>query len=385
MGTITKRTNPSGSVVYRALVRVKKAGYPDFSESRTFSKRALAVEWVKRRESEIEQNPDILFGDVDKSVRPTLRDAVVRYLDEAQKFSGTKRLGLLFLSNFELGKVRLNRLRREHFSEHILMRRKGISDLGIAPIAASTALQELQYIRTVLKYAHLVWGMRDVTWLELDMAVMGLREARIVAKSSRRNRLPTSDELQLLTTYFYQKWSDPLHRNSVPMHLIMWFAIYTCRRQDEIGRLLLADFRRDVGEWLVRDVKRPQGSEGNHKVFTVRDNALPVIDALLMPDVRRRMAAIARDTDGVAPIKAASIGGSFALACKMLGIDDLRFHDLRHEGATRLAEDGLNIPNIQQVTLHESWNSLQRYVNLRRRVERLDFADAMMVARGDIG
>ena len=51
---------------------------------------------------------------------------------------------------------------------------------------------------------------------------------------------------------------------------------------------------------------------------------------------------------------------------KMLDIEDLRFHDLRHEGATRLAENGLTISQLQQ-QLHESWSSLERYVQIRRR------------------
>lgn len=33
-------------------------------------------------------------------------------------------------------------------------------------------------------------------------------------------------------------------------------------------------------------------------------------------------------------------------------------------GATRLAEERMSIPQIQQYTLHDSWGSLQRYVNL---------------------
>ena len=55
--------------------------------------------------------------------------------------------------------------------------------------------------------------------------------------------------------------------------------------------------------------------------------------------------------------------------------------DLRHEGITRLAEDGLTIPQIQQVSLHESWESLRRYVNLSHREDRLDFVEAIKVAK----
>ncbi len=48
----------------------------------------------------------------------------------------------------------------------------------------------------------------------------------------------------------------------------------------------------------------------------------------------------------------------------LLEIEDLHFHDFRHEAATRLAEQGLTIPQIQQYTFHDDWNSLKRYVNL---------------------
>jgi integrase len=51
----------------------------------------------------------------------------------------------------------------------------------------------------------------------------------------------------------------------------------------------------------------------------------------------------------------------------MLGIEDLHFHDLRHEGCTRLAEQSFTIPEIQKVSLHDSWGSLQRYVSVKSR------------------
>lgn len=66
----------------------------------------------------------------------------------------------------------------------------------------------------------------------------------------------------------------------------------------------------------------------------------------------------------------------------MCGLNGLRFHDLRHEALTRYAEDGLTIPQLQQISLHESWESLRRYVNFHHRDGRLDFAEAMLVAKG---
>lgn len=46
-------------------------------------------------------------------------------------------------------------------------------------------------------------------------------------------------------------------------------------------------------------------------------------------------------------------------------MEDLCFHDLRHEATSRLFEQGYDIPEVAAVTLHESRNELKRYTQLR--------------------
>lgn len=41
-------------------------------------------------------------------------------------------------------------------------------------------------------------------------------------------------------------------------------------------------------------------------------------------------------------------------ACRLRGLQDLRFHDLRHEATSRLFERGYDIPEVARFTLHES-------------------------------
>lgn len=41
-------------------------------------------------------------------------------------------------------------------------------------------------------------------------------------------------------------------------------------------------------------------------------------------------------------------------ACKILGIDDLHFHDLRHDGVSRLFEMGKTIPQAASVSGHRT-------------------------------
>lgn len=370
MGTIVKRENAKGEPRFRAQIQIRKNG-TTHSESRTFSKKTLAQEWIKRREAEIERDPSILTVAPEKHSM-TLANALERYLAEVEGFGRSKRMGLKFMTDWPIGSVPLNQLTRQHYSEHTMMRRNGWPLIGAAPCAASTASQDLQYIKTVLSHADLVWGEK-VDMFELEQAMKGLRNARMIAKSKTRDRLPTNDELQLLTAYFLRVWK---RKNAgYPMHLIMWFAIYSCRRQSEITNLYMSDFNRDQNLWLVRDLKNPNGSEGNHKYAAISPECMQLIDAALGEHERMGSSgALLFELDSK------TVGGKFTEACKMLGIEDLHFHDLRHEGATRLAEAGLTIPQIQQYTLHDTWGSLERYASSRpRQGQRLHFSEAMAV------
>lgn len=380
MGTITKRTNPSGDVVYRAQVRIKKEGYPPLSESRTFSKKALATEWIKRREAELELHPELLFNRKKKGLCPTLGEAIKRYADEVStEYNKSKFRTLSYILSFEIAGQRLDRLRREDFTAFAFTRQRGRPEIGAEPVQPSTINSDLQYIRSLLKHAHFVWGL-PVSWGEIDIALEGLRRARVVGKSNKRTRLPTSEELQKLTNYFYFVWRrKSANTAKIPMHLIIWFALYSCRRLSEIGRLRWSELDLAARQWMVRDVKNPRGSKGNDKLFEVREELLPVLEALRAPEIRQRM-----DGDDdllLAGYKYKSISTLFTNACRALLIQNLHFHDLRHEGATRLAEDGLSIPLMQQVTLHGDWESMRIYTNLRKRSSRLDFAEALAAAK----
>lgn len=67
------------------------------------------------------------------------------------------------------------------------------------------------------------------------------------------------------------------------------------------------------------------------------------------------------------PYNAKSVSASFTRACPMLGIQDLHFHDLRHEGVSRLFEMDWDIPRVSSVSGHRDWNSLRRYTHMRGR------------------
>ena len=370
MGTITQRKLVDGSIRYRAEIRINRKDLPIYKESKTFGSKKVAAIWLAKREAEIEENPEILFGQEDV-IDLTLSNAISKYLAEVgAEYGRTKTYSLKLIQKFPIARHVITKIKSTHIAEHVALRKKGIEDLGLDPVASSTLQHELLHIRGVLSHAAVMWDI-DIDLNAFDKATAQLRKTRQISSSQKRDRLPTNDELMALTKYFVQKWRNPNY--SYPMHLIIWFAIYSCRREAEITRMKLIDFDRHNNSWKIRDLKNPTGSKGNHKEFNVLPECKKIIELLLETEVRARMLKRGYGDEYLIPLSPKTIGGEFRKACKLLGIDDLRFHDLRHDGCTRLAEQGFTIPQIQQVSLHDSWGSLERYVSVKRRKETLSF------------
>lgn len=368
MGTITQRKLVDGSIRYRAEIRINRKDLPIYKESKTFGSKKVAANWLAKREAEIEENPEILFGQEDV-IDLTLSNAISKYLAEVgAEYGRTKTYSLKLIQKFSIARHVITKIKSTHIAEHVALRKKGIEDLGLDPVASSTLQHELLHIRGVLSHAAVMWDI-DIDLNAFDKATAQLRKTRQISSSQKRDRLPTNDELMALTKYFVQKWRNPNY--SYPMHLIIWFAIYSCRREAEITRMKLIDFDRYNNSWKIRDLKSPTGSKGNHKEFNVLPECKKIIELLLETEVRARMLKRGYGDEYLIPLSPKTIGGEFRKACKLLGIDDLRFHDLRHDGCTRLAEQGFTIPQIQQVSLHDSWGSLERYVSVKRRKETL--------------
>ena len=374
MGTISQRKLADGTIRFRAEIRISRKGLANFKESKTFNSMRLAQKWLAMREEEIEENPEILLGRSDVT-NITLANAIEKYLDEVgNEYGRTKTYCLRLIQKFPIAQYIITKIRPADISEHVALRKGGYAKLDLKPIATSTLQHELLHIRGVLSHASVMWDV-NVDLAGFDKATAQLRKTRQISSSGKRDRLPTTAELKKLTEYFYRKWQKPVY--SYPMHLIMWFAIFSCRRESEITEMLLADYDEDNEVWKVRDLKNPNGSKGNHKEFNVLEPCRKMIELLQVKSTRKRMLNRGYDKDLLIPLSPKTIGGEFRNACKILGIEDLRFHDLRHEGCTRLAEQGFTIPQIQQVSLHDSWGSLERYVSVKKRKKTIELDEVL--------
>lgn len=338
---LEKRKNKDGSISYRVQVRVKQGGKVIYRESKTFPGKSLAGTWGGRRARELEE-PGALENV--SRLEPTIGEVLKRYAQEfgaGGRFGRSKTATLSFLQNTDLAERSAVSFKRSDVVEHIRARRK----CGAGP---STAMNDLIWLRVALKRANLAWDI-NANVHALEEARDLLRAEGLIRKAQRRTRRPTAEELERLSQYFLSRDG----RAQIPMYDIVWFAIYSARRQEEITRLLWKDLDEETYTGFLRDVKHPRQKYGNHRYFKFTREAWDIASRQPKKDVR------------IFPYDPKSISGAFTRACKVLEIEDLRFHDLRHEATSRLFEQGYSIEEVQLFTLHESWDVLSRYTHLR--------------------
>ena len=62
--------------------------------------------------------------------------------------------------------------------------------------------------------------------------------------------------------------------------------------------------------------------------------------------------------------RADSFENAWRRAVKAAGLEDFRFHDLRHEATTRFFEQGLGVMEVAAITGHKTMQMLKRYTHL---------------------
>lgn len=339
MATITKLA--SGS--WRAQVR-RKGKYAN----ETFRRRGDAETWTREVERRIDRGEPIQCDRHDTNTFGGLIGLHRQDLAEVGKTLGRSKAASLDFLTLRLGHLRPSELDRERlitFGKERAKEGAGAVTVGI----------DLGYIRTVLSHAAAVHGT-VVSMEGVDLARIALARLGLVGKGNERDRRPTETELGRIIASL-----DDNPRQIIPVGRLIRFAIATAMRQDEICRVRWEDYD-PVGKMLVvRDRKDPRRKAGNHQRIPLLD--VSGYDPCALIDEQR--AAFERPTDLIFPYNGRSAGSAFRRVCQDLKIVDLHFHDLRHEGTSRLFEAGFSIEQVALVTGHKDWKMLRRYTHLR--------------------
>jgi integrase len=125
-------------------------------------------------------------------------------------------------------------------------------------------------------------------------------------------------------------------------------ALATCMRRGEILSL----------EWKHIDFERSKALLPNTK--NGRSRWVP-----LKPKVMGLLERLPKEQNRVFPITDVAVRQSWDRLRNRAGIEDLKFHDLRHEGISRQFESGLSIPQVMAISGHQTASQLFRYIQLK--------------------
>ncbi len=227
----------------------------------------------------------------------------------------------------------------------------------------STVAGYISALGSILTIAKPAWGFK-IDASQYDAAVLVLRKLEMIGNSLQRDRRPSMEELDKLMEYFVER-SVKMHNHGVaPMHRIIAFAIFSTRRMEEILRQKRSDLNFEHREMIVRQMKDPRNKTTNDVRCEMPPEAVEIAKAIRVNQ---------NEPDLLFPYNIGQVQQPYMKAVSDLNILDLTFHDLRHEGISRLFEMGRTIPQTASVSGHKNWKSLQRYTHLRQTGDK--FAD----------
>lgn len=330
MATIQQRGN-------KWHVRVRRKGIK--TQTATFTTRTKAERWARTIEAKcdlLQEAPTSVSSSPLSSPFPDLGSLLHDYqlyrtASKKGAYPETKRIECLRRST--LCTYPLQELRKSHFATYRDQRRAdGKTD--------DTIRRELDIVSSAITWAR---TDRDMEWLP--------NHARVICKTLRppslcqRQRRPSWRELRRLL-----KAAREMGQRGSLIELVICLAIRTAMRRSEIASL----------EWSQVDLKArlivlTDTKNGYGRIVPLSSRAVRILARLHSDEI----------SGSVFTMRSDSITQAFSRACSRAGLEDLRFHDLRHEATSRFFEIGLNTMEVASITGHRTLQMLKRYTHLR--------------------
>lgn len=315
MATIEQRPNGTWRT------KIRKKGYPSLSAS--FDTKAEAQRWASEIEGDMSRKR---FVDTREAESTTLKQALERYEREVsaqKKGARQEKTRIKTWAESKYGTKSMAEIRSSDLAEY--------RDARLAEgMSTNTVRLSLALISHLYTVAIKDWGIEG-----LSNPVAKLR----MPKGSReRDRRPTTKELAAVL-----KTASAIHAE-IPV--IIELAIETAMRRGELMTLRREHIRGK--HVLLEDTKN-----GSRRLVPLSIRARALLDSLP-----------ARIDGAVFSLSPHSVSQYFLKSCRAAKVTDLHFHDLRHEGTSRLFEKGFSIMEAASITGHKTMSMLKRYTHL---------------------
>lgn len=333
MATISERRTENGELRYQVKVRLK--GCPP--QAATFHRKKDALRWAQSTEAALRERR---YFKTAESERRTVGEAIDRYMQEilpAKRSARSQRAQLLWWQR-ELGILTLADLTPALIADCRDRLARGETPSG-KPATPATQVRYLAALSHVFTVAVREWG-----WLTENP----VRNVRRPQEPGGRVRFLSAEERTALLVAC-KRDPNPL------LYPLVILALATGARLGELLGLRWPDVD------LPRGVARlARTKNGEPRTLPLTGHARKVMEALA--------AERPRDTDFVFPSAhgktPASLRKPWERALREAGIENFRFHDLRHSAASYLAMTGAAPTDIAAVLGHKTLAMVKRYAHL---------------------
>lgn len=314
MASIYRRENGK----WIALIR-KARGQ---SLAKTFIRKSDADAWAKKVESAMERG---IWKDTESAETTTLSQAFDLYKPiSAKKKSASKESSLIRIwQSLPIAQKALARITSADFYQ--IMRQW--ENAGLAP---ATIRRRLLLVSHVFATARKEWG------IVVDNPIATVSKPKV---QDAREVILTSQQITTIC------------QNTESTHLadIVQIALETAMRLSEIVGLRWIDI--DLGHSIatLEDTKN-----GSKREVPLSSCAKKILQRLKKGSRNAK--------DAVFPITSSGISHAWIKACKRAGLENLRFHDLRHTATTRLGQI-FAMHDLAKITGHKDPRMLMRYYN----------------------
>jgi integrase len=321
MSTIRKR-----GAKWQVQVRVK--GSP--SASRSFFSKQDAQKWARQIEAEADRRG--LPADRSLLDTLTLKDLLIRYRDSVVTSKRGSEIETIIINAFlryPSARLPLSRITPAHFAEY--------RDHRLQKVKASTLLRELGIISHAFETARRDWALPIIA-----NPVRAITKPATDVGRTRRLAACEYEEIKLA--------SRRCRNRLIPV--LVDFALETGMRQGELLSAKWSDLNIET-----RLLHIPITKNGHARTIPLSKAAIA-----LLVDHRSKQTP---STNLIFPLSARSVKLAWKRLTKRAKIENLHFHDLRHEAISRFFERGLSIPEVALISGHRDMRTLFRYTHLK--------------------
>ena len=304
----------------RWRAKIRREGWPTLSA--TFATKGEAQRWVREQERAMDQGR---WQDSRTSRRTSLDEAIQRYIVEVTSgHKGAHReANRLRWWSRQLGDFAIANVAPADVAE--------IRDRRLEVASPTTVRNDLAALSPVFEHARKEWSY------PIDNPVQAIRWP--TPSRHRERRLDPAEE-QALRDSARSPYQDAY----------LTIALETGMRRGEILAM-----RWEHVDLHARVARLPETKNGEAR------------DVPLSPAAAEALQSIPRQISGqVWPWGSEGAASMWARWLRRAGVEDLRFHDLRHEATSRLVESGrFSLTEVAAITGHKTMQVLKRYANHR--------------------